>query len=128
MSLIKSEDSNKWINGLVILVSLVCGFLLSKFIDQLSIWLDLESKISNISIISQAAGIVFAAGTFFYIAKNSKTSSYLSEVYEELVKVVWPSKDATVKITVGLVVALVIVASIFVSVDFIFKKLLSVIY
>ena len=128
MSIIKSEDSGKWITALVVLASAVSGYLVFKFTEQLSVWLDLESKISNISIYSQGLGFLVSAIVFGYIMKNSKTSSYLSEVYNELVKAVWPTKDATVKMTIGLVVALVIVASIFVSVDFIFKKVLSFIY
>ena len=67
-------------------------------------------------------------GTFIYILKNSETSTYLQEVYNELLKVVWPSKDATIKSTVGIAIALVIVAAIFTSVDFIFKKILEFIY
>jgi preprotein translocase subunit SecE len=128
MSIIKSEDSNKWINALVILFSAVVGFLAKKFVDQLSIWFDLETKVSNIAYVSQALGIVVAVLLFAYIVKSAKTSSYLNEVYDELVRVVWPTKDATMKITIGLVVALVIVAAIFVSVDFIFKKILELVY
>ena len=128
MSIIKSEDSNKWINALVILFSAVVGFLTKKFMDQLSIWFDLETKISNIAYVSQAMGIVIAIALFVYIVKSAKTSSYLNEVYEELVRVVWPTKDATMKITIGLVVALVIVAGIFVSIDFVFKKILELVY
>ncbi len=128
MSIIKSEDSNKWINALVILFSAVVGFLSKKFVDQLSIWFDLETKISNIAYVSQAVGVIVAIALFVYILKSSKTSSYLNEVYEELVRVVWPTKDATMKITIGLVVALVIVAAIFVSIDFVFKKILELVY
>jgi len=128
MSIIKSEDSNKWINALVILFSAVVGFLTKKFVDQLSIWFDLETKISNIGVVSQVLGIVVAIALFAYIVKSVKTSSYLNEVYEELVRVVWPTKDATMKITIGLVVALVIVAAIFVSIDFVFKKILELVY
>ena len=128
MSLIKSEDSGKWINGLAALISVVCGFLVSKFIDQMGIWIDLETKLPNISLISQVLGVLVGVIIFVYLLKSSKTSSYLNEVYDELVKVVWPTKDATMKITIGVGVALIIVASIFVSVDFVFKKILSVVY
>lgn len=128
MSIIKSEDSNKWINALVILFSAVVGFLTKRFIDQLAVWFDLETKVSNIAYVSQVLGVVVAISLFAYIVKSAKTSSYLNEVYDELVRVVWPTKDATMKITIGLVVALVIVAGIFVSVDFIFKKVLEFVY
>ncbi len=128
MSIIKSEDSNKWINALVILFSAVVGFLTKRFIDQLAVWFDLETKVSNIAYVSQVLGVVVAISLFAYIVKSAKTSSYLNEVYDELVRVVWPTKDATMKITIGLVVALVIVAAIFVSIDFVFKKILELVY
>lgn len=128
MSIIKSEDSSKWINALVAIGALLAGFIVTKFVDQLGIWLDLEAKISNFSVVAQGLGVLAGVVFFVIVLKNSKTSAYLQDVYNELLKVVWPSKDATMKITMGLVVALVIVAGIFVFVDLIFKKILSFIY
>jgi preprotein translocase subunit SecE len=128
MSFIKSEDSNKWITGLVAFFSVIAGFVSTKFVDQLSVWFDLEAKISNISTLSQLLGVLVGIAVFVYIKKSNLTASYLDEVFSEMVKVVWPTREATVKITIGLVVALVIVAAIFVSVDFIFKSILNLIY
>ena len=128
MSIIKSEDSGKWINALVAIAALLAGFVVTKFVDQLGAWFDLEAKISSFSVLSQGFGVISGIIVFVFILRNSKTSSYLQDVYQELLKVVWPSKDATTKMTMGLVVALVIVAGIFVSVDFVFKKILSFVY
>lgn len=128
MSIIKSEDSSKWINALVAIGAFLTGFIVTKFVNQLGVWFDLEAKISNFAVISQGLGVVAGIVFFAIVLKNSKTSSYLQDVYNELLKVVWPSKDATMKITLGLVVALVIVSGIFVFVDFVFKKILSFVY
>jgi preprotein translocase subunit SecE len=128
MSIIKSEDSRKWITALVVIASVLAGFVVSKFVVQMGDWFDLETKISNFNFISQGFGFAVGLGTFIYILKNNKTSSYLEEVYNELLKVIWPSKDATVKMTIGIAIALVVVAAIFVSVDAIFKKILEFIY
>lgn len=128
MSIIKSEDSRKWITALTVIASVLAGFVVYKFANQLGDWFDLETRISNYSIVAQGLGFVAGLGTFIYILKNSETSTYLQEVYNELLKVVWPSKDATVKMTIGIAIALVIVAAIFTSVDFIFKKILEFIY
>jgi preprotein translocase subunit SecE len=128
MSIIKSEDSRKWITALTVIASVLAGFIVYKFTNQLGDWFDLEAKISNYNIAAQGLGFVAGVGTFIYILKNSETSSYLQEVYNELLKVVWPSKDATIKSTIGIAIALVIVAAIFTSVDFIFKKILELIY
>jgi preprotein translocase subunit SecE len=128
MSIIKSEDSSKWINALVAIAALLAGFIVTKFLDQLGAWFDLEAKISNFSFVSQGLGVVVGIATFVIILKNSKTSSYLQEVYNELVKAVWPSKDTTLKTTMGLVVGLAIVSGVFVFVDFVFKKIMSFVY
>ena len=128
MSIIKSEDSRKWITALVVIAGALAGFVVYKFVGQLGDWFDLETKVSNFNVVAQGLGFVTGLGTFIYIMKNNETSTYLQEVYNELVKVVWPSKDATVKMTIGIAIALVVVAAIFASVDFIFKKVLEFLY
>ena len=128
MSIIKSEDSGKWINALVAIAALLAGFIVTKFVDQLGAWFDLEAKISSFSVVSQGVGVLTGVLVFVIVLKNSKTSSYLQDVYNELLKVVWPTKDATLKMTMGIFVALVIVSGIFVFVDFVFKKILSFVY
>ena len=128
MSIIKSEDSRKWITALTVIASVLAGYVVYKFVGQLGDWFDLETRISSFGIVAQGLGFLTGAGTFIYILKNSETSSYLQEVYSELVKVVWPSKDATIKMTIGIAIALVIVAGIFTAVDFIFQKILEFVY
>ena len=128
MSIIKSEDSRKWISTLVVIAAAIAGYCVFKFVGQLGSWFDLEAKISAYGLIAQAAGFLSGAGVFAYIMLNKKTSTYLDDVYSEILKVVWPSKDQTVKMTIGIAIALVIVAAIFTVVDLVFKKLLEFIY
>ncbi len=128
MSIIKSEDSRKWITALVAIAAVLAGFVVYKFTGQLGAWFDLEAKVPHYNLVAQGLGFITGLGTFVYIFKNSETSSYLQEVYNELVKVVWPSQDATTKMTVGIAIALVVVAGIFTAVDFIFKKILEFVY
>lgn len=129
MSLLKSEDSRKWISLLVAIAGAVVGYSVFKLTGQLGSWFDLEAKIGgNFQLIAQALGFIFGAGTAFYLFANKKTSTYLNEVYSEILKVVWPKKDQTVKMTIGIAIALVIVSAIFTVVDLIFTKLLELIY
>jgi preprotein translocase subunit SecE len=128
MSIIKSEDSRKWITALTAIAAGLAGFIVFKFANQLGDWFDLETRISNYSLVAQGLGFVAGLGTFIYILKNSETSSYLKEVFNEILKVVWPSKDATIKSTIGIAIALVIISGVFTAVDFIFKKILELIY
>ena len=128
MSIIKSEDSAKWINAFVAFCSVLSGYLVTRFTEQLAIWFDLEAKISNFSVFNQALGFAVGLATFVYLLKFSKSYEYLKDVYNELLKAVWPSHDTTTKMTIGIGIALVVVASVFVSVDFVFKKILSFVY
>lgn len=128
MSIIKSEDSAKWINAFVAFCSVVAGFLVTRFTEQLAVWFDLEAKIPNFFAVNQALGFLVGISTFVYVLKFSKAHDYLKDVYNELLKAVWPSHDTTTKMTVGIGIALVVVASVFVSVDFVFKKILSFVY
>jgi preprotein translocase subunit SecE len=128
MSIIKSEDSAKWINAFVAFCSVVAGFLVNRFCEQLGVWFDLEAKIPNFYIINQALAFSVGLATFIYLLKFSKAHAYLKDVFNELLKAVWPSNDATTKMTIGIGISLVIVASVFVSIDFVFKKILSFVY
>ena len=128
MSIVKQEDGKKWINSLIAIISLLAGFVTIRFVEQMGEWFDLEAKVGSFLALTQGAGIVVGVLTFVIIFKNKKASTLLNEVYGELVKVVWPDKDSVLKITVGLVIGLGIVSAIFVLVDFVFRKILELIY
>ena len=128
MSIIKSEDGNKWINSFLAIVGVIVAFIVISFIEQLGEWFDLEASIGNFTIFAQGVGILAGLGTFIYIVKNKVASTHLNEVYSELVKVIWPDRDSVLKVTFGLVIGLSIVSCIFVLIDFSFRKLLEFIY
>ena len=127
MSIIKSEDSKKWINALLAVLSAITGFVCIRFFEQMGEWFDLEAKVSNFPIVVQVVGIVVGIIVFISVAKNKSASAHLNEVYGELAKVVWPNKDDVLKITIGLIFALSIVSGLFVLVDFSFRKLLELV-
>jgi len=128
MSIVKKEDSKKWINSFVAIISIIAGFLAIRFTLQMSEWFDLEAKVNNFIIISQGIGVVVGLSVFIGIFKSKNTSALLSDVYDELVKVVWPDKDTIFKVTVGIVISLSIVSAIFVGVDYMFRALLDLFY
>ncbi len=128
MSIIKSEDSSKWINAFIVFVSLLVGYVWITFAGQLGEWFDLEAKIPRFLVLTQISGIVFGIGFFIFIKRNVNASQYLSEVYGELVKVIWPKKDDVLKVTVGIVIGITITSCLFVLVDYIFRQILGLIY
>lgn len=125
MSIIKSEDSGKWINAFVAICSFIVGFVIIRFLEQMGEWFDLEAKIANFQIVTQVAGIVIALIVFRFVTTHEQASAHMNEVYAELVKVTWPKKEDILGTTVGLVIALSIVSGLFVLVDMGFQKILE---
>lgn len=128
MSIIKAEDSKKWINFFIALISILCGYLTIKFLGQMGEWFDLEAKVPYYLGVSQGAGIVIGLVVFLVVKANTQAQEHLNEVYGELVKVIWPDSESVVKSTVGILIGLAILSSVFVGVDYVFRELLNLIY
>ena len=127
MSIIKAEDNQKWINFFVALVSILCGFLVIRFLGQLGEWFDLEAKIPYFIGVTQGAGIVVGLGVFLVVKSNESASEHMNEVYSELVKVIWPDSESVVKSTIGILIGLSILSLIFIAVDNGFRWVLNLI-
>ena len=128
MSVLKTEDKNKWINAFVAIASMLLGYVTMAFLKVLSEWFDLEAKIPKFLVITQIFGILVGIAAFVIALKNTKATEYLSDVFGELAKVAWPDKDSMVKSTIGIIIGVTILAGLFVLVDFIVQKLLSLVY
>jgi preprotein translocase subunit SecE len=109
MSSVNKDDGKKWIQTSVAITCMIVGYVLISFFATLGEWFELESKISNFMAISQALSVVIAIGVFAYIMRTPKTSDFLSEVYQEAVKVIWPDKNETVKHTIAIMIGVTIV-------------------
>jgi preprotein translocase subunit SecE len=128
MSIVKSEDSKKWINAFKAIISVLVAFVTIRFIETLGEWFELESRVTYFLAFSQGIGVISGLVTFLTISKNESASTHLDEVYAELVKVVWPDKDSVIKVTIGIVIATTFVSGFFVLIDFTFRKLLNLLY
>ena len=125
---IELKDSKRWINSFLAIVSVLIGIVSISFIEQMGDWFDLEAKIEYFQGVTQITGVLLGLGFFVFCLKNAKMMTHLNEVYEELAKVVWPDRDTVVKMTIGVVIGVTIISSIFVLTDFLFQKLLDLIY
>lgn len=128
MSTAYKQDGKKWIQTSVAAVCIFFGVVVYRFLEQLSEWFDLESKINHFSPIAQALSVALGGIAFLYIIKNEKTSSFLKEVYAETIKVVFPDKNQTVKHTIGIMIGVTIVGFLLGIFDFTASKLLSLIH
>lgn len=112
MSTAINDNGKKWIQASVAVVCMITGYVLMSFFETLGDWFELESKLGNFNAIIQVLSVVIAAGIFFYIMKNKKTSTYLEDVWNESVKVVWPDRSATGRHTIGIMIGVTIVGFI----------------
>ena len=125
---IELKDSKRWINSFLAILSVLFGMICISFFEQLGEWFDLEAKVQYFQAVIQIAGVLLGLGFFLYCSINKSSVSLLNEVYAELVKVVWPERDVVIKMTIGVVVGVTIISSIFVLTDFVFQKLLDLLY
>lgn len=127
MSVSSQDNGKKWIQTSVAITCMLVGYVLISFFETLSEWFELEAKIPNYTASSQVLAVLIAGGVFVYIMRNPKTSTFLSEVYQETLKVVWPDKNETVRHTVGIMIGVTIVGFILGFFDFVATWALSLI-
>ena len=125
---IELKDSKRWINSFLAIISILVGMVSISFFEQLGEWFDLEAKTKYFQAVVQVTGVLLGLLFFVFCSINKKAIGHLNEVYGELVKVVWPDKDTVVKMTFGVVVGVSIISSIFVLTDFLFQKILDLLY
>ncbi len=109
MSVSTSTDGKKLIQTSVAVTCIILGYVLIQFFGQLNEWFELESKMTYFVASSQGLAVLIALGVFVYIMKDQKISTFLADVYQETIKVVWPDKNETVKHTVIIMIGVTIV-------------------
>ena len=109
MSLTTKDNGKKWIQSSVAVTCMLLVYILIKFFTQMGEWFELESKVKFYVAITQVLSVGISFGVFIYIINNSKTRTFLEEVYQEAIKVVWPDKNETVKHTIGIMIGVTIV-------------------
>lgn len=127
MSVSSQDNGKKWIQTSVAITCMLVGYILISFFETLSEWFELEAKIPNYTASSQVLAVLIALGVFVYIMRNPKTSTFLSEVYQETLKVVWPDKNETVRHTIGIMIGVTIIGFILGFFDFVATWALSLI-
>lgn len=118
MAVASNEEGKKWIQASLAVVCILLGYILISFFEKLAEWFALETMIPYFFGITQAISVLVAAGTYFYILKNPKSSEFLTNVYEELMKVVWPDSQQTWRHTFVIMVAVTIMGFVFGFFDF----------
>ncbi len=128
MSVLQQKDAKKWINALVVVISVLLGYVCHSFLLQLSEWFDLEARIPKFLVVSQFVSFLLGLALFLIVSNHKDASGYLNEVYSELLKVVWPDRQSTLKLTFGILIGLIFSSMLLGLVDYGIGRLFRLIY
>lgn len=127
MAVASDNEGKKVIQATLAVVCILVGYILVSFFEKLAEWFTLETMVPGYFVITQALSVLVAAGAYFYIMTNSKTSDFLTNVYQEVMKVVWPDSQQTWRHTVVIMIAVTIMGFIFGFFDFAANFLLNLV-
>ncbi len=113
MSVASNNEGKKWIQATLAVACIFLGYVIISFLEKMAEWFLLESKVPYFFAVSQVLGVIIALGTFVTVMKNPKSSEFLADVYQELMKVVWPDKNQTWKYTVVIMILVTIMGFVF---------------
>lgn len=127
MAVASNDEGKKWIQAAVAVVCILAGYILISFFEKIAEWFALESVIPYFYGITQGVSVIAAIIAYFVIIKNPKSSDFLSNVYQEVMKVVWPNTQQTWRHTIVIMIAVTIFGFIFGFFDFGANFLLSLV-
>lgn len=118
MAVASNDEGKKWIQATVAVVCILVGYVLINFFEKLAEWFALETMIPFFFAITQVISVVVALVAYIIVLKNPKSSVFLTNVYQEVMKVVWPDSQQTWRHTFVILVAVTIFGFIFGFFDF----------
>jgi preprotein translocase SecE subunit len=118
MAIASNDDGKKWVQSAVAVTCILLGYILINFFEKMAEWFPLESIIPYFFAITQFVSVVVGLVVYFVIVRNPKSSDFLTNVYQEVMKVVWPDSSQTWRHTFVIMVAVTIMGFIFGLFDF----------
>jgi len=118
MSVASNDEGKKWIQTTVAVACILLVYVLISFFEKMAEWFALETKIPYFFGISQVVSVVIGLTAYITVFKNPKSSEFLTNVYQEVLKVVWPDRQQTWRHTFVIMIAVCIMGFIFGFFDF----------
>ncbi len=118
MSVASNDEGKKWIQTTVALSCILLVYVLISFFEKLAEWFALETMVPYYFGITQFLSVVTGLVTYILIFKNPKSSEFLTNVYQEIMKVVWPDKQQTWRHTFVIMIAVTLMGFVFGFFDF----------
>lgn len=118
MSVASNDEGKKWIQTTVAIACILLTYVLISFFEKMAEWFALETKIPYFFGITQVVSVLIGLSTYIAVFKNPKSSEFLTNVYQEVMKVVWPDRQQTWRHTFVIMVAVTIMGFVFGFFDF----------
>jgi preprotein translocase subunit SecE len=118
MSVASNDEGKKWIQTTVAVTCIMLVYVLISFFEKLAEWFALETMVPYYFGITQFVSVVVGLVAYIMVFKNPKSSEFLTNVYQEVVKVVWPDKQQTWRHTIVIMIAVTIMGFVFGFFDF----------
>ena len=118
MSVASNDEGKKGIQTTVAITCILQVYVLISFFEKLAEWFALETMIPYYFGISQLVSVLIGLVTYIMIFKNTTSSDFLTNVYQEVIKVVWPDKQQTWRHTFVIMIAVTIMGFVFGFFDF----------
>ena len=114
----KDNNSASKLNTIIAIIIFIASIIIFYF-DPLGL------QVTLYKVLILLTGVVVAISVFLLSEDSSKFKNFVSQTKIELRKVVWPSKDETVKTTIMIIIAVIIVSIFLWLVDTFFTWLVS---
>jgi preprotein translocase SecE subunit len=118
MAVASHDEGKKWIQASVAISCILLGYILVNFFEKMAEWFALETMIPYFFAVTQAISVILGVAVYVLIMKSPKYADFLSNVYQETMKVVWPNTTQTWRHTFVIMVAVTIMGFVFGVFDF----------
>ena len=118
MSVATNDEGKKWIQTTVAITCILEVYVFINFFEKLSEWFALETMVPYYFGLTQVVSVLVGLATYIIVFKNPKSSEFLTNVYQEVLKVVWPDKQQTWRHTFVIMIAVTIMGFVFGFFDF----------
>jgi preprotein translocase subunit SecE len=118
MSVATNDEGKKWIQTTVAITCILEVYVFINFFEKLSEWFALETMVPYYFGLTQVVSVLVGLATYVIVFKNPKSSEFLTNVYQEVLKVVWPDKQQTWRHTFVIMIAVTIMGFVFGFFDF----------
>ncbi len=102
------ENQRKWVVLSYAGLAALFAFVLYAALLKVGASLDFEAKVKHADVIVQFSSIGIGGILFLLLYSNSQANQFMDEVFQELGRVTWPTKDETSKATVVVLIMVLI--------------------